>query len=57
MAGIYLLVGVGGQVAPFGLFLLFVSLLLYALPAIPNMDLGRASEYSGVHGVGEGGRP
>ena len=34
MFGIYLLVGVGGQVAPFGLFLLFVSLLLYALQLV-----------------------
>lgn len=34
MVGIYLLVGVGGQVAPFGLFLLFMSLLLYALQLV-----------------------
>jgi drug/metabolite transporter (DMT)-like permease len=34
MIGIYLLVGVGGAVAPFGLFLLSISLLLYALQLV-----------------------
>jgi drug/metabolite transporter (DMT)-like permease len=34
MVGIYLLVGVGGHVAPFGLLLLFLSLLLYALQLV-----------------------
>jgi drug/metabolite transporter (DMT)-like permease len=34
MVGIYLLVGVGGKVAPFGLLLLFCSLLLYALQLV-----------------------
>jgi drug/metabolite transporter (DMT)-like permease len=34
MCGIYLLVGVGGTVAPFGLFLLCASLFLYALQLV-----------------------
>ena len=34
MAGIYLLVGAGGSVAPFGLLLLGLSLLLYALQLV-----------------------
>jgi drug/metabolite transporter (DMT)-like permease len=34
MAGIYLLVGVGGHVAPLGLLLLFLSLLLYAVQLV-----------------------
>lgn len=34
MLGIHLLVGVGGQVAPIGLLLLFASLMLYALQLV-----------------------
>jgi drug/metabolite transporter (DMT)-like permease len=33
-AGIYLLVGPGGQVAPMGLFLLFISIILYAVQLV-----------------------
>ncbi|NJN83450.1 MAG: DMT family transporter [Caldilineaceae bacterium] len=34
MIGIYLLIGLGGRVAPFGLFLLMLSMLLYALQLV-----------------------
>jgi drug/metabolite transporter (DMT)-like permease len=33
-AGIYLLVGPGGQVAPMGVFLLFISIILYAVQLV-----------------------
>jgi drug/metabolite transporter (DMT)-like permease len=32
--GVYLLIGPGGQVAPFGVFLLFLSIILYALQLV-----------------------
>jgi drug/metabolite transporter (DMT)-like permease len=33
-AGVYLLIGPGGQVAPFGVLLLFISIVLYALQLV-----------------------